>query len=70
MEGPLAVTNDGALTMTLTSTISRTSTAKAVAEMARTFTLRDGELSYTVQMAAMGLPLQHHLSAALRKEEP
>ena len=70
MEGPLAVTNDGALTMTLTSTISRTSTAKAVAEMARTFTLRDGELSYTVQMAAMGLQLQHHLSAALRKEEP
>lgn len=70
MEGPLDIADDGTLTMTLSSTIGRTSSAKAVAAMARTFTLRDGELSYTVQMAAMGLPLQHHLSAVLRQEEP
>lgn len=70
MEGTLEVAADGALTMTMTSTLGRSSSAKDVSAMARTFTLRDGELSYTVQMAAVGQPLQHHLSAVLRQEEP
>ena len=70
MEGPLEIGDDGALTMTMTSTIGRSSSAKDVSAMARTFTLRGDELSYTVQMAAVGQPLQHHLSAVLRKDAP
>ncbi|AHC23243.1 MULTISPECIES: peroxynitrite isomerase [Mycobacteriaceae] len=70
MEGPLQIGDDGALTMTMTSTIGRSSSAKDVSAMARTFTLRGEELSYTVQMAAVGQPLQHHLSAVLRKDAP
>ncbi|MCV7430237.1 peroxynitrite isomerase [Mycolicibacterium bacteremicum] len=69
MEGPLEIGADGALTMTMTSTIGRSSSAKDVSAMARTFTLRGDELSYTVRMAAVGQPLQHHLSAVLRKDE-
>ena len=70
MEGPLQIADDGALTMTMTSIIGRSSSAKDVSAMARTFTLRGEELSYTVQMAAVGQPLQHHLSAVLRKDAP
>lgn len=70
LEGPLQVAGDGTLTMELTSAIGRSSSAKDVTALARTFTLRGDELSYTVRMAAVGQPLQHHLAAVLRKEQP
>ena len=66
LEGTLSC--DGALRMQLQSTIGRSSSAKEVTALTRTFTVDGDELSYTVQMAAVGQPLQHHLAATLRRD--
>ena len=47
--------------------IARTTTAKPVSEVGRRFTLDGDVLRYTVAMAAMGLPLTHHLAAELHR---
>ncbi|MDW3177845.1 MAG: FABP family protein [Acidimicrobiia bacterium] len=44
-----------------------TATAKDVAEVHRTLTVEGNTLSYTVDMAAVGLELQHHLAATLHR---
>ena len=70
LEGRLDIAGDGTVTMELVSTIGRSATAKEVTALSRTLTLRGDHLSYTVRMAAVGQPLQHHLAAVLRKEQP
>jgi THAP4-like, heme-binding beta-barrel domain len=47
--------------------IGRTTSAKPVTEIERRFTLDGDVLRYTVAMAAMGLPLTHHLAAELHR---
>jgi THAP4-like, heme-binding beta-barrel domain len=57
------------LRMELTATtIGRSASAKEVTALARSFHLDGDELTYTVRMGAVGLPLQHHLSATLRRQ--
>lgn len=65
-EGTVA---DGRIDLRATS-LARTSSAKAVTAMTRRFEL-DGPdvLRYTIEMAAVGEPLQFHLSADLRRVE-
>ena len=66
-EGSLAVVDD-TVTIELTSTaVALSSTAKSVGAVERTFEIRGDELTYTMRMAAVGQPLQHHLAAALRR---
>jgi hypothetical protein len=50
-----------------TTTVATTSTAKEVTALRRRFNLDGDILAYTVDMAAVGQPLQPHLSATLRR---
>jgi hypothetical protein len=50
------------------SLVGLTSTAKEVTKLERSFELRDGVLAYELRMAAVGQPLQRHLTAELRRE--
>lgn len=49
------------------STIGLTPTAKEVTALGRRFLVDGDQLSYSVQMGAVGQPLQNHLSAVLRR---
>ncbi len=52
-----------------TTSVTRTTSAKEVTALRRVFEYRDGVLRYTLQMAAVGEPLQDHLLAELRRVE-
>ena len=51
-----------------TTQISMAPTAKEVTALGRRFRLVGDELSYAVEMGAVGQPLQHHLSAVLHRK--
>ncbi|MEV0246024.1 peroxynitrite isomerase [Nocardia sp. NPDC050712] len=67
-EGGLTV-SDGELRMELDSTsIGRSSTAKVVTALGRSFQVHGDTIDYTLRMAAVGEPFQHHLAASLRRD--
>ena len=51
----------------VTDLVARTETAKEVSGLKRLYGLVEGDLAYAIDMAAMGKPLQAHLSARLTK---
>ena len=67
-EGSLSV-GGGVIVMEMSSTaIGRSASAKEVTALARSIRVDGDELTYTVQMGAVGQPLQHHLTATLRRK--
>ena len=64
-------TVDGtAIELEMTATqIGLTPTAKEVTAVGRRFRVDGDELSYSLQMGAVGQPLQHHLAAVLHRKE-
>jgi THAP4-like, heme-binding beta-barrel domain len=51
-----------------TTSIGLTPTAKEVSALGRSFRIDGDQLSYSVQMGAVGQPLQHHLTAVLQRK--
>jgi hypothetical protein len=66
-EGTLVVDDDVMLIEVEATVIGRTRSAKEVTAVARSFRIEGDEIRYTVRMAAVGQPLQHHLAASLRR---
>ena len=70
-EGTIEIALDGALVIDIaTSNVAFSSTAKSVTGVKRLFRISGDTMQYDLSMAAVGLPMQHHLSAQLVREQP
>jgi hypothetical protein len=66
-EGTLALDGHHATIELRSLTIARTSTAKDVTTLERSFAVDGDVLRYSLRMAAVGVPLTHHLEATLHR---
>lgn len=67
-EGTVSTDGD-TLTIEVDSTsIGLTGSAKSVTALSRSFRIDGDQLTYSVRMAAVGVPLTHHLAATLRRQ--
>lgn len=67
-EGTLVHDGGATIIELATSAVGLTTTAKSVTAIERSFRIEGDRLDYTVRMAAVGLPLQHHLAATLHRD--
>lgn len=70
-EGTVEFRLDGSMVIDLATTaVALTASAKDVSALRRRFEVHGDTIDYSVSMAAVGAPLQHHLSATLHRELP
>lgn len=69
LQGTMTVLDDVLELDLASTTIGRTDSAKEVEALRRLFRLEQDALSYSVRMAAVGVPLRHHLSAVLHRRD-
>jgi THAP4-like, heme-binding beta-barrel domain len=62
-------TNSGFVIEFEPALVATTASAKSVTTIQRSIVVTETVLTYRVAMAAVGLPLQHHLSATLERQE-
>jgi len=67
LEGALTVDGEVLVMELHATTIGRSASAKEVSALERSIRVDGDTLTYTVRMGAVGRPLQHHLSATLRR---
>jgi hypothetical protein len=67
-EGTIDVDGDVVTIALVSTSVSLSSTAKSVTSVERRFDLSGEVIDYRVSMAAVGLPLQHHLAAHLTRD--
>ena len=71
LEEGLLTARAGVIEMELASSaIGRTASAKDISALSRSFRIEGDAMTYTVRMAAVGQPLQHHLAASLTRQHP
>lgn len=69
-EGTVSI-DDGVIVVELVSTsVATTATAKSVIGVERSFRFEGDVVEYTLRMAAVGQPMQHHLAATLHRATP
>ncbi|PRC43925.1 fatty acid-binding-like protein, partial [Mycobacterium sp. ITM-2017-0098] len=66
-EGAVSVDGDTLEMDLFAAGLGRSESAKEVVSVGRLITFQGDTLTYTVRMAAVGHPLQHHLSAVLHR---
>ena len=67
-EGTVAADGDALIIELVSESVGRTSSAKEVLSVSRSIRVEGDDLTYTLSMGAMGLPLQHHLTATLHRQ--
>jgi hypothetical protein len=67
-EGTLSVDGDGLSIEVASTCIGLTGSAKSVTALSRSIHVTGDQLTYRLAMAAVGLPLTHHLAATLRRQ--
>lgn len=67
-EGTVVADEQGLVIEVRSTSVALTESAKPVAALYRLIRVEGDELNYTLQMSAVGLPLQHHLTATLLRQ--
>ena len=68
-EGTLSVQGTTIEIEVVSTTIGRTASAKEVTALGRSIRVDGDDMTYTLHMAAVGQPLQHHLTATLHRKQ-